>query len=164
VLAVFAFAASSAQAQWWHRHPGYLHAMSDLRTAYWLIQHHNPDDPEMYRDERGAMNAVRAAYQELKNASIIDDKDIDDQPPAQMAFDDHRGRLTKAITLIREARSDINVEEDDREARGLRNRALLHINDAINHLKDAMDYWQFCLLVQTQPVWAGARRRPAMTG
>lgn len=29
-----------AQAQWWQHHPKYLHAMSNLRTAYWLIAHH----------------------------------------------------------------------------------------------------------------------------
>jgi len=142
-LAVFAFAASSAQAQWWQHHPGYLHAMSDLRTAYWLLEHRGTNDPDLYRAERDAMRDVRAAYQELKNASIIDDKDIDDQPPAQLVSYDHRDRLTKALVLMREARTDISSEETDPEARRFRSAAINHINDGINDLKAAMEYWRF---------------------
>ena len=137
------FLSMSAQAQWWRHHPGYLHAMSDLRTAYWLVQHHGADDREMYRDERGALGDIRAAYQELKNASILDDKDIDDQPPAQMNFADHRGRLHQALDLLLEARHDISREESDPEARGLRNRALVHIDEGVGKLNNAITYWQY---------------------
>lgn len=136
-------ATMSAQGQWWHRHPGYLHAMSNLRMAYWLLEHRDPRDPEIARDERYTMGDIRNAYQELKSASIIDDKDIDDQPPAQTSFYDHKGRLYHALDLLREARSDISREESDPEARGLRNKAIMHIDYGINHLKDAINYWRF---------------------
>ncbi len=142
-LSLALFALMPARAAWWERHPGYLHAMSDLRTAYWMLQHHDAGDPEMYRAQRASMNDIRAAYTEMKNASILDDKDIDQHPPAQLRFDDHHGRVVKAMELLRKARTDISVEEEDPEARGLRNRAIMHINDAINHLKDAMDYWRY---------------------
>jgi len=32
------------------RHPGYLHALTDLRTARWLLSH-QPGDPRVYADE-----------------------------------------------------------------------------------------------------------------
>jgi len=137
------FATVSAQAQWWHHHPGYLHAMSNLRMAYWLLEHRDPSDPEMYRDERATMGDIRNAYQELKDASIIDDRDIDEQPPAQTNYYDHRGRLYHALDLLREARNDISREEEDPAARGLRNKAIMHINYGINHLKNAINYWRF---------------------
>lgn len=143
LAAAFLVTAPAVQAQWWHHHPGYLHAMSDLRTAYWLVQHRDADDPQMYRDERATLGDIRNAYQELKNASILDNKDIDDQPPAQTNFYDHRGRLNHALDLLREARDDISREEDDPEARGLRNKAIMHINYGINHIKDAIEYWRF---------------------
>jgi hypothetical protein len=45
------------------------------------------------------MKQIRYAYQALKDASIMDDKDIDAQPPADLTFYDHRGRLHHALDL-----------------------------------------------------------------
>jgi hypothetical protein len=143
LAAAFLIAAPAAEAQWWQRHPGYLHAMSDLRSAYWQIQHRDADDGEVYREERAAMSEIRAAYQELKDASIIDDKDIDDQPPADFGFGDHKGRLGTALNLLHRARLDISGEETDSYARGWRNHALNHITNAVHHLQYAMNYWRY---------------------
>jgi hypothetical protein len=133
----------AAQAQWWQHHPHYLHAMSDLRSAYWLISHHDPMDPAQSGEEMRAMKQIRYAYQALKDASIMDDKDIDAQPPADMAFYDHRGRLHKALDLLRDSRNDVRGEEDDPAARGLRHDAGKRIDDAIRATEDAIHSWSF---------------------
>lgn len=134
---------AAAQAQWWQAHPHYLHAMSDLRAAYWLVSHRESVDPMANAEERRAAFEIRAAYQELKNASIRDGKDIDDQPPADMNFGDHRGRLHRAMDLLQEAHNDVSGEEEDPAARGLRARAGGHIDAAARATHDAMVAWRF---------------------
>jgi hypothetical protein len=133
----------AADAQWWQRHPKYLHAMSNLRTAYWLIAHHEANDPAARPEENAALNLIGRAYQDLKDASIVDDKDIHDQPPANMNFWDHRGRLHHALDLLREARADINGEEEDPAARGFRHRAAEDIDKAIGATDAAIHAWMF---------------------
>jgi hypothetical protein len=132
-----------AQAQWWQSHPKYLHAMSDLRKAYWLIAHRDARDPEAKPEERAALDMIARAYQDLKNASIVDEKDIRDQPPADMNFWDHRGRLHHALDLLKEARTDISGEEEDPAARGLRRNATIDINVAIRATEAAINAWMF---------------------
>ena len=133
----------AAHAQWWRRHPAYLHAMSDLREAYWLIQHQDAFNPVAKIEEREAGKAIRAAYQSLKGAAIIDDKDIADQPPADMTFGDHRGRLQRAVDLLRDARRVVLGEEDDPAARGFKKRALHQIDVAGRATETAMHAWNF---------------------
>ena len=113
-----------AQAQWWQHHPKYLHAMSNLRTAYWLIAHRDANDPEARPEERAAMKEISRAYQDLKDAAIVDQKDLADQPPANMNFWDHRARRIKtscfvwgwpelrSSTLTREQRSPMSSSTD----------------------------------------------------
>jgi hypothetical protein len=133
----------AAQAQWWQQHPKYLHAMSDLRSAYWLIQHHDPMDPAASFEEGRAMKQIRYAYQALKDASIVDDKNIDDQPPAQFNFYDHRGRLHRALDLLHEAHDDVAGEEEDPAARGLRRDAMRRIDKAAEATDEAIHSWHF---------------------
>jgi hypothetical protein len=134
---------AAAQAQWWQHHPGYLYAMSDLRTAYWLMAHREMNDPMTNHEESRAMNDVRYAYEELRNAAIVDDKNIDDPPPSDMTFDDHRGRLHKALDLLRDARDRVSGEESDPMALGLRYRALKRIDDATRSTEAAISAWNF---------------------
>jgi len=133
----------AAQAQWWQHHPHYLHAMSDLRSAYWLIAHHDPNDPAQSVEEGRALRDIRYAYQALKDASILDEKDIDAQPPPDFTFYDHRGRLHKAADLLRDARNDVHGEEDDPAALGLRHEAEHRIDKAIHSTEEAIHSWFF---------------------
>jgi hypothetical protein len=142
-LACAAAAPMAAHAQWWAQHPAYLHAMSNLRLAYWLEAHHEAVDPQQNDDETRAMAAIRGAYQDLKGAAITDDKDIDDQPPANFDFSDHRGRLHRAMDLLRDAHDQLVKEEDNPDARGLRDRAVHHIEDAGRFTAAAIDDWHF---------------------
>jgi hypothetical protein len=133
----------AAQAQWWQRHPKYLHAMSDLRMAYWLISHHEQNEPFARPEETHALKEIARAYQDLKDASIIDEKDINEQPPADMNFYDHRGRLHRALDLLHEARNDVSGEEEDPDARGFRHGALRDIDKAIRATNTAIEIWMY---------------------
>jgi hypothetical protein len=133
----------AAQAQWWQHHPKYLHAMSDLRTAYWLVMHRDQMDPAARPEEGRALKEIARAYQDLKDASILDNKDIHDQPPPDMNFYDHRGRLHHALDLLHEARNDVFGEEEDPAALGFRRGALRDIDKAIHATDDAIHAWMF---------------------
>ena len=110
-------------------HPGYLHALSDLRAARWMINH-RPGNWRTTADEDAAIRKIVDAIREIKKASIDDGKDIDDHAMAD-EINDHAGRLQKAIEWLRRARADISQYEDNVFARGLRRRAFAHIDDAI---------------------------------
>lgn len=133
----------AAHAQWWQHHPAYLHAMSDLREAYWLVDHRDSRDPIAKDEERRAAGAIRAAYQSLKDASIMDNKNIGDQPPPDMNFEQRRGRLHKAMDLLRDAHNEVNREEDDPAARGFKQRALGQIDRAAAATDAALHAWNF---------------------
>jgi hypothetical protein len=132
-----------AHAQWWQQHPAYLKAMSDLRQAYWLVVHRDSMDPMAKAEENQAARSIRVAYQSLKDASIVDDKNIDDQPPPDFNFADHRGRLHHAMDLLRDAHNEVNSEEDDPAARGFKDRALGAIDHAAADTDAALHAWSF---------------------
>jgi hypothetical protein len=133
----------AAHAQWWQQHPAYVHAMSDLRQAYWLVEHRDSRDPVAKDEEHRAAGAIRAAYQNLKDASIVDGKDIVDQPPADMNFDERSGRLHRAMDLLHDAHNEVAREEDDPAARGFKQRALVQIDRAAAATDAAMHAWNY---------------------
>lgn len=112
------------------RHPAYLHALSDLRAARWLIEH-RPGDWQQNVDEGEAVRRIDAAISEIKRAAIDDGKNpafhpaVDERP-------DHRGRIHEAIEYLRKARADIAGGEDNAFGNALRDRALGHIDGAIS--------------------------------
>jgi hypothetical protein len=112
------------------KHPYYLHALSDLRAARWMLEH-RPGDAAVSGQEDTAIAEIDAAIGEIKRASIDDGKDIHDHPPVQGA-DGRPGRLHKALDLLRKVHSDVAREEDDPMVKGLRNRAVGHIDGAIH--------------------------------
>src|SRR5215471_14440693 len=111
------------------KHPYYLHALSDLRAARWMLEH-RPGDAAVSGQEDVAITQIDAAINEIKHASIDDGKDIHDHPKADIA--DRPGRLHKAVELLRKTRNDVAREEDDPAVRGLRDRAVGHIEGAIH--------------------------------
>lgn len=111
------------------QHPAYLHGLSDLRAARWLIEH-RPGDWQQSADEVEAVRRIDAAINEIKHAAIDDGKN----PSFHPALDErpnHRGRIREAIEYLRKARSDISSGEDNAFANGLRDRAIGHIDGAI---------------------------------
>jgi hypothetical protein len=111
------------------RHPAYLHALSDLRTARWLLEH-QPGDKRVGAHEGEAVTAIDAAIGEIKRAAIDDGKDIHDHSPVD-APDQYGDRLHRAVEVLHRTRDDVAHEEDDPALHGLRNRAVGHIDEAI---------------------------------
>ena len=118
------------------RHPAYLHALTDLRTARWMLEHRT-GDAAVRAHEDEAISEIDRAIGELKSAAIDDGKNIHDHPKADVA-NDHRGRLHRAAELLRKARTDMAREEDNPSARGLRNRAIGHVDAALHATERAI--------------------------
>jgi len=112
------------------RHPAYLHALSDLRAARWLIEH-RPGDWAQTADEGESVRQIDAAINDIKKAAFDDGRNINDHPPLDEQ-PDHRGRIHQALQFMNKARSDIAREEDNAFADGLRDRAIGHIDGAIH--------------------------------
>jgi hypothetical protein len=118
-------------------HPAYLHALSDLRAARWLIAHRAADNYAMGQDELLALDEIAAATQEIKHASIDDGKDLNDHPPID-AHLNRSGRLHEALELLRKVRNDVGREEDDPRTRELQHRALEHIDVALHAVERSL--------------------------
>ena len=128
-LALVGLFSPAARADLPGRHPGYLHALSDLRAARWDLEH-RPGDAFVSREEDFALAEIDRAINEAKQAAIEDGKNLRDRPP-QDARINHGGRLHHAMQLLRQARNDVAREEDNPQARNLRNRIVQHIDAAI---------------------------------
>ncbi len=111
------------------KHPYYLHALTDLRTARWLLEH-RPGNAAVTREEKIAIQQVDATINDIKKAAIDDGKNLNDHPAVDVP-NDHPGRLHKAEELLKKVRSDVGREEDDSKVRGLKKAALKHLADAI---------------------------------
>ena len=117
-------------------HPAFLHALTDLRDARWDLEHH-PGDSVVREHEENATAAIDRAIKEIMKAAIEDRKNIHVRPPEDAQLD-HPGRLHHALDLLRKARVDASGEEDNPEVRGLRHRALEHIDFAIRETERAI--------------------------
>ena len=80
---------------------------------------------------------IAAAIGEIKRASIDDGKNLEDHPPidARMRPD---GRFRKALELLDKAHNDTARAEDVPQARGMRDRAIHHIDQAHGTVDDAI--------------------------
>jgi hypothetical protein len=117
------------------RHPAYLHALTDLRHARAHLDKLTPND-RIDNEEQHAIDEIDKAIGEIKHASIDDGKNLNDHPSVD-AHLGHRGRYHRALELLDKAHNDIAREEDDPSVRGLRDRALRHIDEAhriVDHL------------------------------
>jgi hypothetical protein len=120
------------------KHPGYLHALSDLRAARWFL-YHQPGDSAVAGDEDIGITEIDAAIREIKKASIDDGKDLNDHPAVDVK--EHGSRLLKSIETLKRAHGDIDHEEDNPEVRELKHRALEHIDGAIHAAEAAHQKW-----------------------
>jgi len=111
------------------KHPYYLHALSDLRAARWMLEH-RPGDAAVSAQEDVAIAEIDKTIGEIRKAAIDDGKDIHDHPQVDLPTD-HPGRLHKSLELLRKVHSDIDREEDDPMTRGLKDRAVHHLDEAI---------------------------------
>ena len=89
-------------------------------------------------DEHLAIADIDRAIADIKQAAIDDGKNLEDHP----AVDDHApraGRLHLALDALRSARKDIEHEEDNAGATGLRNRANKDIDEAIHKVEQGIN-------------------------
>jgi hypothetical protein len=110
-------------------HPAYLHALSDLRIARAQLERKG-GDRQMKWDEHGAVEAIDRAIGNIKQAALDDGKALQDHPPVD-AHEPRIGRLHKALAALQAAKNDINQEEDNNFANGLRGRGLHEVDEAI---------------------------------
>jgi tetratricopeptide (TPR) repeat protein len=109
-------------------HPAYLHALSDLRAA----RHYLNDGwawEAVRRDDNAAIGEIDAAIREIKRAAIDDGKGDADPFPIDRHLSPH-DRFRKANELLAAAHADLAKAEDVPAARGLRDRAIGHVDEA----------------------------------
>jgi len=134
LLAAAAF--TPAHADMPGRHPYYLHALSDLRGARWLLEH-RPGDARVSEHEGIAVQQIDGAINDIRRAAIDDGKDLHDHPSIDVPGE-HGGRLRRAQELLRRVHSDLDREEDDPATRGLKRRALDHLDEALRQTDRAI--------------------------
>jgi hypothetical protein len=103
--------------------------LSDLRNARAHLERKG-GDRQMKWDEHDAIVDIDRAIHDIKGAAIDDGKNLDDHPPVD-AREPREGRLHKALAALRSARVDIEKEEDNANAVGLRARAIHDVDEAI---------------------------------
>ncbi len=108
-------------------HPHYLHARSDLRKAEQLLR--LPDERNVKAEENVAAREVHAAIWEIDHASVLDRKDVDDNPAIDTSLT-HQGKFGEIERLLQSAKRDISLEEDNQSARAWRHRANVHLDRA----------------------------------
>jgi len=118
-------------------HPAYLHALTDLRHARAHLERMTPN-ARVDRDEEIAISEIDAAIREVKEAAIDDGKPLSDHPPVDARMD-RQGRLRRALELLDSAHHDIDEHESDGFARGLKHRALHHIDEARKAVRHAIE-------------------------
>jgi hypothetical protein len=122
-----------AQAQQYGKHPAYLHALSDLRLMRAYLDKLTPS--EKISDEQvRAIQEIDEAIRLIKEASIDDHKNTQDHMPVD-AHITPSSRFRKAREAGSAAKHDLEEEEDNEYAHGLKHRALEHVDNA-NHIVD----------------------------
>ncbi len=132
LLAVFGYGAVQSQAQE-HHHPAYLHALSDLRLMRAYLQQWAPSE-RVEDEQQRAIDEIDAAIREIKDAAIEDGKNLNDHPPVDANLN-RNGRFRQARAAGNAAWHDLDREEDNDFAHGLKHRAMDHIEKA-NHIID----------------------------
>jgi hypothetical protein len=122
-----------SQAQENGRHPAYLHALSDLRLMRSYLDRLTPSE-QIDDESQQAIGEIDAAISAIKEASFEDHKNIHDHAPidARITATD---RFHKAREAGNAAWHDLDGEEDNDYAHGLKHRAMDHIERA-NHIVD----------------------------
>lgn len=138
-IAVLALVVALPLAVMAQRHPGYLHALSDLRYARALLEHGDWGRVGPHRER--AISEIDRAIEELRRAAMDDGKNPDAHPPIEESWGG-RDRLHRAEEALGRAREAISREEDNPAAREWRDRAFRHIDAARHHVHEAIEAWR----------------------
>jgi hypothetical protein len=132
--AILAIAPLASKADTPGRHPLYLHARSDLRTAQLISR--GSEDPNVNRRLHEADQEIELAIHEVDRAAVLDRKAIEDHPHIDARLD-RNGRFRRMMELLQRARADIGREEDNPNAIGWRDLAYRHIDKAMEFVHRA---------------------------
>ena len=116
-------------------HPGYLHALSDLRYARALLEQDAPDVVE--HDQHRALHEIDEAIRVIKDVASEDGKDLNVHPPVQPEWP-VLGRFHRALEAIGNAHRDVADPEHNEAALGLRDEAIHHIDEAHRAVEHAI--------------------------
>ena len=116
-------------------HPGYLHALSDLRYARALLEQDAPDIVE--HDQHRALHEIDEAIRVIKDVASEDGKDLNVHPPVQPEWP-VLGRFHRALEAIGNAHRDVADPEHNEAALGLRDEAIHHIDEAHRAVEHAI--------------------------
>ncbi|HEY2145087.1 MAG TPA: hypothetical protein VGH12_03380 [Steroidobacteraceae bacterium] len=120
------------------KHPAYLHALSDLRDSRAHLQQQGTGNATGDLAEAHAIEHIDNAINEIKQAAIMDGKNIQDHMPVD-AHLDRPGRLHTALDLLNKAKNDVSGEEDQPDTKGLQMRVLKHIDEARLSVQHAIE-------------------------
>jgi hypothetical protein len=109
-------------------HPAYLHALSDLRAARHYLNDGWAWTPEMHDDDV-AIQQIDAAIDEIKRSAVDDGKGLNDRVAINTHLSPHE-RFQKAKDLLSTVQNDLSRAEDMPSSRGLKERAIGHVNEA----------------------------------
>jgi hypothetical protein len=114
----------AAQAQ---QPPAYLHALSDLRTARDYIQF--DQRPQFGGERHHALDEINKAIAEIKRAAWDDGKNTEFAPPSK-GVSDGFAPMHEALRWLDAARNHVMSGQEQPANQGLRERALMHIDEA----------------------------------
>jgi hypothetical protein len=146
ILVFLMGAAFAATAQPSADHPGFFHALQNLRYARAHLQ--RPDGGQLQVQETRAIQAIEAAVVDIKMASSNDGKtlprDEDKYLNTNVLVDaqlDWPNRLRRAIELVNKAHSYVVQEQGDSSNEGFqraRRQALEEIDKARRNIEEAI--------------------------
>jgi hypothetical protein len=114
--------------------PAYLQAVTDLRTARWLLER-RPGDATVGRQEDVAFMEIDAAIGDIKDAASGGGKDFHYHPNIDVPRN-RPSRLSVVLELLRKVQADVAREADDSMTPGVRERAMGHIDAATHATED----------------------------
>jgi hypothetical protein len=92
-------------------------------------------------DDERAVAEIDRAIEEVRHAAWEDGKNPNYHPPVDARWLPGE-RLRRAQDVLSKARHDLDHEEDNPAARGLRDRAWMHIDEAQRSVGHAMSIWR----------------------
>jgi hypothetical protein len=120
------------------RHPGYYQAITDLNWARAIVKA-GIDQGPAGADEQRAIGEITAAMVAIHSAELDNGYNPAGQPNAEVQYPP-KERFRRVLELLSKARKEIGREEDNPDARRLRNSAWLHIDAAVSNIRDAQNY------------------------
>ncbi|MGD0577833.1 MAG: hypothetical protein ABSC08_02780 [Bryobacteraceae bacterium] len=124
-----------SSAQPYGRHPRYLHARTDLRTAQFILRDMHME-PNVVHHLRTADAEIEHAIREIDRAAVLDNRNLNEHPHIDTHLD-RSGRFKQVMRLLNAARGDIAREEDNPNAIRWRDVAYRHIDIAMEEMRRA---------------------------